>query len=138
VTALLFSSAKTIGLYLGSSAVASSFGAAGSLVLLLLWIYYSAQILFFGAEFTQVYANQFGSKIVPEGAAASQIESSKTKTITRDGRAIIPMTAGPTYEMNPKIERENQQTARFILGLMSASFITGILSSRFGRKNRQK
>jgi len=59
VTALLFSIGKTaIGIYLGNSAVASSFGAAGSLVLLLLWIYYSAQILFFGAEFTQVYARR--------------------------------------------------------------------------------
>src|SRR5690606_29734398 len=65
VTALLFSLGKLlIGLYLGNSAVASAFGAAGSLVLLLLWIYYSAQILFFGAEFTQVYANQYGSRIV--------------------------------------------------------------------------
>jgi membrane protein len=62
VTDVLFSIGKTlIGLYLGSTAVASSFGAAGSLVLLLLWIYYSAQILFFGAEFTQVYASEYGS-----------------------------------------------------------------------------
>jgi membrane protein len=68
VTAVLFSLGKTlIGIYLGNSAVASSFGAAGSLVLLLLWIYYSAQILLFGAEFTQVYANNYGSKILPEG-----------------------------------------------------------------------
>lgn len=139
VTAVLFSIGKTlIGLYLGSSAVASSFGAAGSLVLLLLWIYYSAQILFFGAEFTQVYANQLGSKIVPEGAAAPQRETPKTTSAPSGSRAIIPVTAGPTYEMNPKIERENQQTARFILGLMSASFITGLLTSIFGLKNRQK
>src|SRR5215216_2687928 len=100
-TAVLFSIGKTlIGLYLGSSAVATSFGAAGSLVLLLLWIYYSAQILFFGAEFTQVYANQLGSKIIPEGtvAATPQTESRKTRSA---GRAIIPVTSGPTYEMNP-------------------------------------
>src|ERR671918_1381025 len=65
VTAVLFSLGKfLIGLYLGNSAVASSFGAAGSLVLLLLWVYYSAQILLFGAEFTQVYANQYGSKML--------------------------------------------------------------------------
>jgi membrane protein len=67
VTAVLFSIGKAaIGMYLGNSAVASTFGAAGSLVLLLLWIYYSAQILFFGAEFTQVYANQYGSKTARE------------------------------------------------------------------------
>jgi len=59
VTAILFSLGKTlIGLYLGSSAIASSFGAAGSLVLLLVWIYYSAQILFFGAEFVKVYSDR--------------------------------------------------------------------------------
>lgn len=63
-TAVLFSLGKElIGLYLGNSAVGSAFGAAGSLALILLWVYYSAQILFFGAEFTQVYANKFGSRI---------------------------------------------------------------------------
>ena len=64
VTALLFLAGKAlIGLYLGNSSIGASFGAAGSLALLLVWIYYSAQILFFGAEFTQVYANQYGSNI---------------------------------------------------------------------------
>ncbi len=50
-----------IGLYLGNSGVASSFGAAGSLIALLLWVYYSAQIFFLGAEFTRHYARRFGS-----------------------------------------------------------------------------
>jgi membrane protein len=60
VTALLFTIGKfLIGLYLGHSAVASTFGAAGSLVIIVIWIYYSAQILFMGAEFTQVYAKRF-------------------------------------------------------------------------------
>ena len=141
VTALLFSIGKTlIGLYLGSSAVASSFGAAGSLVLLLLWIYYSAQILFFGAEFTQVYANMLGSKIVPEGqtSPATQPASRKTTAPGTTGGAIIPVTSEPTYEMNPKIERENEQTGRFILGLMSASFLTGIITTVLGLKNKKK
>ncbi|MEO1620246.1 MAG: YihY/virulence factor BrkB family protein [Cyanobacteria bacterium J06632_3] len=67
MTALLFTLGKTlIGLYLGNSSVASAYGAAGSFVVLLLWIYYSAQILLFGAEFTQVYANRFGSNIRPD------------------------------------------------------------------------
>ena len=61
-TAILFSLGKTlIGIYLGNSAVASSFGAAGSLIALLLWVYYSAQIFFFGAEITRQYALTFGS-----------------------------------------------------------------------------
>jgi membrane protein len=67
MTSVFFSLGKLIiGLYLGNSAVASTFGAAGSLVIILVWIYYSAQILFFGAEFTQVYSTQYGSKSIPE------------------------------------------------------------------------
>lgn len=63
VTSILFSTGKTlIGIYLGTATVASAYGAAGSLVVLLFWVYYSAQIFFLGAEFTQVYAQTFGSK----------------------------------------------------------------------------
>jgi membrane protein len=62
-TSLLFVIGKfALGLYLGKAAVGSNFGAAGSLVVLLIWVYYSAQILFFGAEFTQVYARSQGSR----------------------------------------------------------------------------
>ena len=152
VTAVLFSIGKTlIGLYLGSSAVGTTFGAAGSLVLLLLWVYYSAQILFFGAEFTQVYANTVGSRIVPEGQAATTIQrpeetppskapaaspgvaaSSQSPAVSAN-RQIVPVT-GPIYEMNPQIEKENRQTARFFFGLMTASFLTGILTTFFGMK----
>jgi len=60
VTAVLFTIGKTlIGLYLGRSTVASVYGAAGSLIVILLWVYYSAQIVFFGAEFTKVYSRRF-------------------------------------------------------------------------------
>lgn len=66
ITSGLFSLGKFgLGLYLGASSVGSSFGAAGSLIILLVWVYYSAQILFFGAEFTQVWANKFGSQVAP-------------------------------------------------------------------------
>ncbi len=70
VTALLFQVGKAaLGIYLGRSAVASAYGAAGSLVILLLWVNYSAQILFLGAEFTQVYARRFGSRPIPKNGA---------------------------------------------------------------------
>jgi membrane protein len=63
-TAILFIIGKfALSLYLGKAAVGSSYGAAGSLIVLLVWIYWSAQILFFGAEFTQVYAKTHGSRI---------------------------------------------------------------------------
>ncbi|MBA4017769.1 MAG: ribonuclease BN [Pirellula sp.] len=66
LTAALFMVGKfLIGLYLGHSALASSYGVAGSFVVLLVWVYYAAQIFFFGAEFTQVYANRYGSRITP-------------------------------------------------------------------------
>lgn len=62
-TALLFALGKwMIGLYVGHSGVTSGFGAAGSLVVVLVWVYYSAQIFLLGAEFTWVYANMFGSR----------------------------------------------------------------------------
>jgi membrane protein len=63
VTAFLFTVGKTlIGLYIGKSALASGFGAAGSFAVLLAWVYYSAQIFLFGAEFTWAYAHAFGSR----------------------------------------------------------------------------
>jgi membrane protein len=62
LTALLFNLGKfLIALYLGKQGLESTYGAASSIVLILVWIYYSAQIVFFGAEFTQVYARRFGS-----------------------------------------------------------------------------
>ena len=65
-TAFLFMIGKfVIGAYLGSSAIANVYGAAGSLILILIWVYYSAMILYFGAEFTKVYAINHGQKVVP-------------------------------------------------------------------------
>jgi membrane protein len=69
-TAFLFALGKfVIGYYLGTSIIASSFGAAGSIVIVLAWVYYSACIFFFGAEFIKVYARKFGSGIVPNSRA---------------------------------------------------------------------
>ncbi|MGB6560046.1 MAG: YhjD/YihY/BrkB family envelope integrity protein, partial [Pseudolabrys sp.] len=63
ITSVLFKVGKSlIAWYIGSSAVASSYGAAGGLIVLLLWVYYSAQIFLLGAEFTKIYANRHGSK----------------------------------------------------------------------------
>lgn len=77
VTALLFTLGKyLIGLYLRYAAISSAYGAAGSLVVFLLWTYYSSQILFLGAEFTQVFAQMSGRKIVPSAGAGQTTESS--------------------------------------------------------------
>ena len=67
LTAVLFVLGKfVLALYFGSGAAGSAYGAASSLITLLLWIYYAAQILLFGAEFTQVYANTYGSLVEPK------------------------------------------------------------------------
>jgi hypothetical protein len=83
LTAALFTLGKfLIGLYLGKAAVGSTYGAAGSLLVVLICIYYSAQILFFGAEFTQVYANRLGFAVQPEDHA--QFDSETKVKIAND------------------------------------------------------
>ncbi|MDX2162758.1 MAG: YihY/virulence factor BrkB family protein [bacterium] len=100
-TSLLFSIGKyLIGLYLGTSGVASSYGAAGSLIVVLLWIFYSAQILLLGAEFTQVWSRRYGSRKgqpssrsivpVPNPAAAES-----TLYAARPGSAASPLRLLP-------------------------------------------
>jgi membrane protein len=66
MTSILFAIGRSLlGWYLGQTSFASTYGAAGSLIVLLAWVYYSAQILFLGAEFTEVYARKYGSHITP-------------------------------------------------------------------------
>ncbi len=93
ITAALFTLGKfAIGFYLGRSSVASAYGAAGSLVLLLVWVYYSAQILFFGAELTQVHARRHGSRL---GLAAETGAATATPSPKDAGRAVGPKSAPP-------------------------------------------
>ncbi len=66
LTSILFTLGKyLIGLYIGTSGVSSTFGAAGSLITILIWVYYSSLIFFLGAEFTRVYATEYGSGVAP-------------------------------------------------------------------------
>ena len=81
VTAVLFSiGQQVIGLYLGQSAIASMYGAAGSMMILLLWVYYSCQILLFGAQFTRVWAARHGVKVKPELFAVKDPAAVKPKS----------------------------------------------------------
>jgi membrane protein len=89
-TAVLFTIGKTlIGLYIGSSAVASSYGAAGALIVVLLWIYYSAQIFLLGAEFTKAYARAKGSQQTAPGRNVPA--SAPTRTV-----AAVPRSGAGT------------------------------------------
>jgi membrane protein len=79
-TAFLFSVGKfLIGLYLGKSSVASAYGAAGSLVLLVIWVYYSSLILLAGAEFTQVTTKRFGSRVRPSENAVALTDEARAQ-----------------------------------------------------------
>ena len=96
ITALLFTIGKfLIGLYLGHSSAASVFGAAGSLVVVLLWIYYSTQILFFGAELTQVYARRYGSNIVPDEHA---VQVREVKEVVEEGKGAPKRPRGTSRQ----------------------------------------
>lgn len=88
MTATLFSIGKwLIGLYLGHSALASSYGAAGSFVVLLMWLYYSCQVILMGAEFTHAYALTFGQPPVPKSYAVPTVgDPSTTPSPAQEGR----------------------------------------------------
>jgi membrane protein len=94
ITALLFLIGQAaLSWYLGTQSTQSVYGAAGSLVVLLLYVYYSAQIVFFGAEFTQVYANKYGSHIEPAANAMAMTEEMRAQQgMTRSGGKGAPAT----------------------------------------------
>ena len=132
VTALLFELGKFgLGFYLGRESTASSFGAAGSVVLLLLWVYYASCILLFGAEFTQVYARETGHDIQPAPGAIS---------VTAAERAQQGLT--PAEAPSAKREPEQPQIIRAamppagpnpagaLLAVVAGSFVIGLLARR--------
>jgi membrane protein len=86
-TAILFMIGKyLIGIYIGRASVGSAFGAAGSLAVLLVWIYYSAQLILLGAEFTRVYANRFGAKVLPSKHAVPARSAAELRPPAPDAR----------------------------------------------------
>jgi membrane protein len=95
VTAVLFAVGKfAIGLYLGKSTVASAFGAAGSLAVMMVWVYYSAQIFLLGAEFTWVYAHAYGSR------------RGERRPRPEDSASVVPRSPdGPSHAARPDYRR---------------------------------
>ena len=118
VTSILFTLGKyLIGLYLGSSNVGSAYGAAGSLLVILVWIYYSAQIFLFGAEFTHVYAQKFGSLAKP--AADSALPKQSPADIPPAEPEVRPPEKSLASPVKPKMKQPEITTAAVaILGLM--------------------
>jgi membrane protein len=121
-TALLFSLGKfLISRYLATESTASTYGAAGALVLLLIWIYYSAQILFLGAEFTQVYARTYGSKIEPAENAVA---------MTEETRAQEGMPRKEQVEAAARTQRQGGDTSTSRAGLQTQATVDAVEPSR--------
>lgn len=111
ITSLLFVVGKlALGIYLGKSTTSNAFGAAGSLVVLLMWVYYSAQILFFGAEVTQAYVKMRGSKVVPAKHAKIKAEEDQRKEPATTGHGESksrPLPAPmPRYQPAPAYSKK--------------------------------
>lgn len=133
VTAVLFIIGRyLISWYLGTRSFSSTYGAAGSLVVLLLFVYYSAQIVLFGAEFTQVYANTFGARLRPAGNAvkimrqhtkAEQEATASSKTAERE--RPLPPSAPP--QPQPQTSR---QIAAILVGLAMGLLLAFLNSLR--------
>ncbi len=131
VTAFLFVVGKLgIGLYLGSSGVASTYGAAGSLVILLLWIYYSALILFFGAEVTQVFARRYGQGITPSKHAVRVVE--KTEEVGPEAAAALRKTPGEKIETSTTLPA--RRTRRPSLAQRALPFAAAFVVGRLTKK----
>ncbi len=101
-TAILFMLGKfLIGLYIEQVGPGSAYGAAGSLIVILIWVYYTAAILFFGAEFTQVYADCYGGKIKPAEYAVHVLQVEEEKKV-----AVLPaQDHDKTYDGTDKIKK---------------------------------
>lgn len=98
-TALLFMLGKfLIGLYIEKIGPGSAYGAAGSLIIILIWVYYTSAILFFGAEFTQVFADCFGEKIKPASYAVHVVQVEEEKKVA----VLPPQDHDQSYEGNEK------------------------------------
>jgi membrane protein len=159
VTALLFEIGKfALGWYLGKQGAESSYGAATSIVLLLLWVYYNSCILFFGAEFTQVYAQSRGVVIqpkadaellTPEARAQQGLAPVGSPAAAKSAPASSPATAtvGPKKEVLPRPEpriladvpaqSQEEQPLGMLLAVTGASMVLGLLSRGWAQKTKK-
>jgi membrane protein len=134
VTAVLFVIAKfALGVYFGKSDPGSTYGAAGSIILIMLWVSYAGLILLFGAEFTKVYADRYGTKVQPTENAVSTggtndngaIINKKTEAETKSKRSGTPALDAMMSKRNVVLHHESPQAKRFIMNLR----LKGIMDS---------
>jgi membrane protein len=123
LTSILFVLGKfALGIYFAKSAVGSSFGAAGSLVLVLLWVYYSAQILLFGAEFTQVFARSHGS-LKPQADAKRTEKEKEEQTPAPATKPVVVYKTAPAKGGGAGIAK---MAAGGVAGLLIGVLVGGI------------
>ncbi|HVE13249.1 MAG TPA: YihY/virulence factor BrkB family protein [Elusimicrobiota bacterium] len=144
-TALLFAVGKAaIGLYLGRSGAASAYGAAGSLIVVLLWVFYSSQILFFGAEFTRAWATRGGRSVPPKpGAvyavtplnAASMAARAVDDAEPAPGGGWYGAAAGSMLLGLVLLARHAKGHARAVLGGLAEGAALGLLAGLRGRRS---
>jgi membrane protein len=132
VTALLFAIGKfAVGVYIGKAGVASSFGAASTLAVLLVWVYYSAQIFLIGAELTWVYAHRFGSRQGKDMPASVR----ETLATTRNPDPAASASAEPPAE--PVVENRKVRTsARDVIAVSACAFVVGAIAGRLLHRDR--
>jgi membrane protein len=129
LTAILFQIGKYgLTIYFHFSSTASAYGAAGSLIALLVWLYYSSQILFFGAEVTQVYSRKFGSGIEP---AANAVPVTATERANRGmtGSAREPQRPPRPVRIPPPIKREIARPAAVGGAGVAAGLLVGLIGA---------
>jgi membrane protein len=131
VTALLFTAGKfALGLYLGKSSVVSTYAAAGALLIVLLWVYYTSQIVFYGAELTQAYARARGREVAPasyaerDEAKAQQAEAhardrERKKTAKGKPSDSLDVHPEPVYAMQTGDKRFTGKTFGILLLLLA-------------------
>lgn len=142
-TAVLFSVGKTlIGLYLGRGTFGSAYGAAASLAVILAWVYYAAQILFFGAEVTQVYAHRHGSRQQAAGARETAVKNDgKGHEKSAAPRVTAPPPLPPP-STSPSLAEERHTLAaidgagRRVSAVYKAGVAVGVAAGRLLRRNR--
>jgi membrane protein len=128
-TALLYTIGKyLIGVYLGTSSTASAYGAAGSLVVILIWVYYSAQILFLGAEFTKVYAQRFGSRIVPTDIAVPVTEEARAQQGLPAPATVMAAKAAQEVVSARPPHRAYDRYVAAVCGFIAGIVVTGLFN----------
>jgi membrane protein len=130
-TAVLLAVGKfLIGLYIGKGSVASAFGAAGSLVVLMVWVYYAAQIFLLGAEFTWVYAHEYGSR-----RESTEVELSRPESKALPARMLpVPVAPAANSAMPEEIRRSHGKNPLVLVaGAFAVGAVLGLFKSRIAQ-----